>query len=132
MPSTPQKVRDKKILNQPRKRIAESHDNSDSESSSEGDWEWINADIGTYEKPAIQVIDSDVDEISIIQAENHSGPKITKRKVIGARKKNIQFRIGDAVSVNCGDPVPLVALIGSFDIRPGKRTRVNILCKLSH
>ncbi|POS85176.1 hypothetical protein EPUL_001657, partial [Erysiphe pulchra] len=112
------------------------NDDSDHESHLENDcWEWIfeeNHDVFTKKVyPIPEVIEEDTDNISLLPAKTKNAKTALslKPRIIGARNKEFEIRIGDAVSVNCGEPVPWVALIRSFDNEkhPSSKSKVNIL-----
>ncbi|RKF79863.1 Origin recognition complex subunit 1 [Golovinomyces cichoracearum] len=94
-----------------------SDNNSDhfDSSSDDDNWEWIyedkQDDILLLDKDSAPKmlqnddLDDDADE-SLIK---------NKTAIVGARNREFQIKIGDAISVNCGDPVPWVAIVRSFD-----------------
>ncbi|TQS36291.1 hypothetical protein Golomagni_03264 [Golovinomyces magnicellulatus] len=94
-----------------------SDDNSDQYDSSSDDdsWEWIYGD----KQDDTVLLDKESTPRIILNEdlEDNFGESLIKKKsaIVGARNRDFQIKIGDAISVNCGDPVPWVAIIRSFD-----------------
>ncbi|KAI6246256.1 Origin recognition complex subunit 1 [Erysiphe necator] len=114
---------------------------SDGGSYSETDhWEFIfeekNDIFAGNEVPHLVITEENTDFLSLssMNTVNDNTESSQKNKIKGVRNKEFEIKIGDVVSVNCGEPLPWVALIRSFDnsIRPGPNSKVNILWFSSH
>ncbi|RKF64379.1 Origin recognition complex subunit 1 [Erysiphe neolycopersici] len=132
-------TRAKKVTLEDDKQV--NSDDSDYEPCSENDcWEWIleeNHDVFTKKVyPIPEVLEEDTDNISLSPAKTKKviSTVSPKPRIIGARNQEIEIRIGDAVSVNCGEPDLCVALIRSFDNDnfPSGKSKVDILWLSNH